>query len=95
MYHVVVCSARTSGSLKENQRRLLQYLSVHPESKVSDIAYTTTARRIHDVFRSSYVGQTSQDLARHISRDLEDTNRVTAKPGGSHSRVVFSLTGQG
>ncbi|KAL9637500.1 MAG: hypothetical protein Q9164_002147 [Protoblastenia rupestris] len=95
MHHVVVCSARTSGSLKENQRRLLQYLSVHPESKVSDIAYTTTARRMHAVFRSSYVGQTSQDLTRHTSRDLEDTKRVTAKPEGSHSRVVFSFTGQG
>ena len=70
-------------------------MSAHPESKVSDIAYTTTARRMHDVLRSSYVARTSQDLARLITRDLEEATRARTKSVRGHSRVVFAFTGQG
>lgn len=93
--HVVVCSGRTSYSLKENQRRLLQYLSSHPKSKMSDVAYTTTARRMHDVFRSSYVASTTQDLAQLVSKDLDDSAMAKSKAVGTRSSVIFAFTGQG
>ena len=94
-YHVVACSARTPYSLKGNKERLLHYLQSDEEVAISDVAYTTTARRMHDVFRSSYVAQTSKDLIRLISNDLEQP--VTAKPKSTSVRnsVVFAFTGQG
>lgn len=94
MWHVVTCSARTPYSLKENQKRLLQHLNTNPSTKISDIAYTTTARRMHDVFRSSYVTKNVKDLAQLITKGLNDTT-TKPKPVGHRSSVVFAFTGQG
>ena len=94
-YHVVACSARTSYSLRANKERLLQYLQSDDDIELSNVAYTTTARRMHDVFRSSYVAQTPKDLIRLISNDLEQPVVAKPKSGSGHSRVVFTFTGQG
>ena len=94
-YHVVACSARTSYSLRANKERLLQYLQSDEDIELSNVAYTTTARRMHDVFRSSYVAQNPKDLIRLISNDLEQPVVAKPKSGSGHSRVVFAFTGQG
>lgn len=94
-YHVVACSARTPYSLKANKERLLQYLQSDEEVAISDVAYTTTARRMHDVFRSSYVAQTTKDLIKQISKDLEQPAAAKPKSASGHSRAVFAFTGQG
>ena len=94
-YHVVACSARTSYSLKANKERLLQYLQSDEDVAISDVAYTTTARRTHNVLRSSYVAQTSKDLIKLISNDLEQPAEAKIKPTSINNRVVFAFTGQG
>ena len=93
--HVVACSARTAYSLQANKERLLQYLQSDEEVAISDVAYTTTARRMHDVFRSSYVAQTSKDLIQLISNDLKQPTVASAKSSSGHNHVVFAFTGQG
>lgn len=50
---------------------------------------------MHDVFRSSYVAQSSKDLIRLISNDLEQPVVAKPKSTSSHNRVVFAFTGQG
>ncbi|KAL9136636.1 MAG: hypothetical protein Q9175_002148, partial [Cornicularia normoerica] len=50
---------------------------------------------MHDVFRSSYVAQTSKDLIRLISNDLEQPTVAKPKSASGHSHVVFAFTGQG
>ncbi len=94
-YHVVACSARTTYSLKANKERLLQYLQSDEDIAISDVAYTTTARRMHDIYRSSYVAQTSKELIKLISNDLEQTAAAKTKPTTGHNRAVFAFTGQG
>ncbi|KAL9064298.1 MAG: hypothetical protein Q9161_008967 [Pseudevernia consocians] len=94
-YHVVVCSARTSYSLKANKERLLHYLQSDEKAVISDVAYTTTARRMHDVLRSSYIAQTSKDLIKFIANDLEQTTVAESKSASGRSHVVFAFTGQG
>lgn len=93
-YHVVACSARTSCSLKANKERVLQYLRSDEEAAISDVAYTTTARRMHDVSRSSYVVQTSKDLIRLISNNLEQPAVAKPKSASGHNRMVFAFTGK-
>ena len=94
-YHVVACSGRTPYSLKANKERLLQYLQSDEDVAISDVAYTTTARRMHQVLRSSYVAQTSKDLIKLISNDLEQPAEAKIKSTSGKNRVVFAFTGQG
>ena len=94
-FHVVTCSARTVYSLKENKQRLLDYLTCHPDTEVSDLAYTTTARRLHDVCRSAYVGQTSEEIVDRLRTDIANANENKAKSSGGQGSVVFAFTGQG
>ncbi|KAI9728586.1 MAG: Type I Iterative PKS [Cirrosporium novae-zelandiae] len=92
-YHIVTCSARTAYSLNENKRRLLDHLASNPNLKISDIAYTTSARRLHDGSRSAYIAQTTKEIIDKLSADLASDNG--AKPSGGYSSVVFAFTGQG
>ena len=94
-YHVVTCSARTSYSLSENKQRLLQYLTSQPNIKLSDLAYTTTARRLHNALRSSYSASTIKDLTRLISADLTEVTEPRSRRGGARGQIVFAFTGQG
>ncbi|MCJ1479554.1 hypothetical protein MMC13_008240 [Lambiella insularis] len=91
--HVVVISARSLTSLKLNKQRMVEYLTSRPETKIADISYTTTARRIHHVFRTAYSAQSTMDLTGLLYNDLQGSKeppRIADKPS-----VVFTFTGQG
>ncbi|KAL6718616.1 hypothetical protein ACLMJK_002850 [Lecanora helva] len=89
-YHIVTCSARTSKSLSSNKARLRDYLRGHRRLKLQDLAYTTTARRMHHDFRSSFAVHSTEQLIENLGAD------VTKSPGpDGFSSVVFAFTGQG
>ena len=91
--HVVVISARSLPSLKLNKQRMVEYLTSHPQTKIADISYTTTARRTHHVFRTVYSVQSLRDLTGLLYNDLQGSKeppRVDDKPP-----VIFTFTGQG
>ena len=91
--HVVVVSARSLPSLKLNKQRMIEYLTSHPQAKLADISYTTTARRTHHVFRTAYPVQSVKDLTDLLSKDLQGSKeppRIADKQS-----VVFTFTGQG
>ncbi len=50
---------------------------------------------MHDIFRSSYVAQTTKDLIRLIDNDLAQTTAAKPKSTSGRDRVVFAFTGQG
>ena len=50
---------------------------------------------MHDIFRSSYVAQTSKELIKLISNDLEQSTAAKPKSTNGQGRVVFAFTGQG
>jgi len=95
LHHTVVCSARTQHSLRDNKKRLLQYLDSHPECRISDVAYTTTARRSHDVLRSSFSVDTTEELARLLALGINEFNDMSTKRADRPTKVVFIFTGQG
>lgn len=94
-YHIVICSARTSGSLLGNQRRLFEFIKAHPETKLSDLSYTTTARRLHHVIRQSYCASTLDDLVQQLSTDLLRGPALPTEPLKTSPLAVFTFTGQG
>ena len=79
----------------ENKQRLVQFLISHPETKLSDLAYTTTARRLHDTLKSSYPVQTTEELVKLITADLTGNSDAKTRRTGGRSSVVFAFTGQG
>ena len=95
LYHIVVCSARTSKSLLENQRRLYEFLKSHPQTKLSDLSYTTTARRLHHIARRSYYTKSLDDLVQQLSADLAKSPTSLGEPPKITPSVVFTFTGQG
>ena len=50
---------------------------------------------MHDVFRSSYVAQSTKDLIKLIASDLEQPATAKPKATSGHSGMVFAFTGQG
>lgn len=92
-HHIIVTSGRTIASLEENRRRLFEHLKVNAEIKLADLAYTTTARRMHHVQRAAYVAKSIQELYIQLERPLNADDKAIAPPAASS--VVFAFTGQG
>ncbi|KAK4042018.1 hypothetical protein C8A01DRAFT_44909 [Parachaetomium inaequale] len=94
-WHVVAVSARTPASLRQNCERLLDFLERYPETKLADLAYTTTARRMHEQLRRAYVGDTIASVVRQLRSDVDkQADMPQAKKPRIPSRV-FLFTGQG
>ncbi|KAI9037691.1 uncharacterized protein KD926_000107 [Aspergillus affinis] len=90
-HHVVACSAHCPASFEQNKRRLLDFLTENPDTNLADLAYTSTARRMHHSLRSAYWGGSTQDIIDGLNRDL---TRGTQADKGTPP-VVFVFTGQG
>ncbi|KAF1969102.1 putative polyketide synthase [Bimuria novae-zelandiae CBS 107.79] len=86
-HHVVAVSGRTQTALEANKTRLREYLIKRPETHLPHLAYTTTARRIHQVQRNAFVANSIPDLLRQLERP--------ASPVANATSVVFTFTGQG
>jgi iterative type I PKS product template protein len=91
--HVVALSAKTAHSLKQNTQRLLDYIESHPETPLQDLAYTTTARRMHHVFRSAYAVENLDQLAQSMKKDLATS--PAPRPTTETTSAIFAFTGQG
>lgn len=89
---MVTVSAKTSFSFKENAKHLLAYITKHPESPIGDISYTTTARRMHHMFREAFAVTSTAEL----KYSLEELVTSTAAPiKTALVDVAFVFTGQG
>ncbi|KAJ0335542.1 hypothetical protein COL922a_009082 [Colletotrichum nupharicola] len=87
--HVVVLSAHTAASHQANKSRLAKWLAANPSVRLEDVAYTTTARRVHQPsFRFSCAASSTKELIQALESDSKPT--ATKK-----SPVIFVFTGQG
>ncbi|OLN87390.1 Conidial yellow pigment biosynthesis polyketide synthase 5 [Colletotrichum chlorophyti] len=91
--HVVALSGRTSISLAGNRQRLLNWLELHPNVKLEDLAYTTTARRMHEPLRVAYVAKSVPELVQQLQDDAVAGEDPKAKP--KPAGRIFLFTGQG
>ncbi|KAK7931568.1 hypothetical protein PG985_002280 [Apiospora marii] len=93
--HTIVTSARTHASHLNNKRRLLVWLRATSNVKIEDLAYTTTARKMHHPIRSALVAATTQEAIAKLEADIEKgTSEVSSSHTGS-AGVVFVFAGQG
>ncbi|MFC5664581.1 acyltransferase domain-containing protein [Kitasatospora misakiensis] len=81
--HLVPVSARTAGALADTCRELSNHVERNADLRVSDLAYTLSARRSHHNHRIALFARTRQDV-------LDGLARVAAgqAAGPSHPEVV-------
>ena len=90
---VVAVSAKTPKAFTQNKERLLTYIESNPETRLQDLSYTTTARRMHhDAYRKAYAVKNLDQLIRSTKKDLFDSPEPAAAPESSY---IFAFTGQG
>ncbi|KAF1962477.1 ketoacyl-synt-domain-containing protein [Byssothecium circinans] len=87
--HVIAISARTQAAHQGNMKNSREWLRANPGARLEDIAYSTTARRMHHSFRFACSATTTEEL---LSK-LETAETATA-PSQS-SPTVFVFGGQG
>jgi iterative type I PKS product template protein len=88
--HVITVSARTKAAYIRNKERMIDWIRANPSVKIENLAYTTTARRMHHPFRFACAATSSQDVLRRL-----ETDETSASTLATTSPVVFMYTGQG
>lgn len=92
-HHVVAVSAKTPKAFVENSRMLLRYITEHPETRLEDIAYTTTGRRMHHELRQGHAVSSLDELSAALRTTL--ANEASPKKAVYKPAPVFLFTGQG
>ncbi|USW59773.1 Putative thioesterase, Acyl transferase domain superfamily, phosphopantetheine binding ACP [Septoria linicola] len=88
--HLVTISGRTATALQANKARLRKFLVENPSVAMGDLAYTTTARRLHHVQREAFVASSVAELCELLAERPSDT-RPSTDPGS----LIFVFTGEG
>jgi iterative type I PKS product template protein len=91
-HHIVTVTGKTSYSILENSKRLLSYLTRNPEVRIEDVAYTTTARRMHHVVRQAHSVTSISELCKSLKIAVS-APRLAKRSVKPH--VIFLFTGQG
>lgn len=88
----ITVTARSISSLKKNINNLIQYLDDHPETTLTSLAYTTTARRIQHNYRVAICVDDITKVKAALQAQLKDTYSPIAMVP---TKTAFTFTGQG
>ncbi|KAK7417367.1 hypothetical protein QQX98_004644 [Neonectria punicea] len=94
-FYLVALSSKTAKSLKGNMEALVDHLESHPETSISDLSYTTTARRTQHSYRVVAVGNDATTVAQALKSKLATIEPKTIPPATKIPKVAFVFTGQG
>ncbi|KAM7203057.1 hypothetical protein V8F33_002405 [Rhypophila sp. PSN 637] len=92
-HHVVTVSAKSQASLQGNKQRLLDFLTANLDTRLEDVAYTSTARRAHHGLRSAFCVASIRELKTVLASSGASGTSMTANK--SQSSIVFVFPGQG
>lgn len=93
--HVISVSAKTKISLANNIERLISYLDENPDARLTDLSYTTTARRYHHTYRIAVVASGLAQLKKELSARLEKADSIKPVGKSDSPPIAFTFTGQG
>lgn len=95
--YLVAITAKSPKSLIGNARSLAAWVQRNPETALSDLSYTTTARRMHHNYRMMLSVENMPSLLDRL-KSLVTQEPAALSPIPSPSKkpsVVFTFTGQG
>ena len=90
--HLISVTAKSSVSMHNNIQNLITYLTQRPTTSLSDLSYTTTARRMQFSIRISVIASSVAELKGHLSSAL---TKQGFKSPTKVSNIIFAFTGQG
>jgi acyl transferase domain-containing protein len=93
--HVVALSAKSKVSLRGNLERFLAYLDKNPAVSLSDLSYSTTARRYHHNHRLAVPTSDVGHLKKQFTSYVQSVDSHKPIPTTGPPSVVFAFTGQG
>ncbi|KAH7564262.1 hypothetical protein BM1_01309 [Bipolaris maydis] len=93
--HVIAVSAKTKTSLRNNINRLLVYLDRNPDVSISDLAYTTTARKYHHSYRVAVSATDLASVKKQLSTQLNKVDSLKPLNKTNPPSMAFVFTGQG
>ncbi|KAH8689371.1 putative polyketide synthase [Talaromyces proteolyticus] len=91
---VVTISAKSLASFGKNIERLLSWIDHNRDFSLADLAYTTTARREHYIYRQGFPVESLSQLRQKLESYIQSSNSpspVSKVP----PQVAFVFTGQG
>lgn len=88
----ITVTARSISSLKKNINNLIGYLDQHPETTLTSLAYTTTARRIQHNYRVAVCVDDITKVKPALQAQLKDSYSPIAMVP---TKTAFTFTGQG
>ncbi|KAK4645321.1 Polyketide synthase [Podospora bellae-mahoneyi] len=91
-HHVVTLTGKSKAAMIRNAERLVGWMERNPETPLSHVAYTTTARKIQHYWRMNVVASDLDEAKSAISTRLKE-NFVPVLP--EQPKVAFMFTGQG
>ena len=89
--HILTLSAKTKTALEANTRTMAHLIQTSEVMSLADLAYTSTARRLHYNFRSSYDAQTIEGLTKTLEQDIANPPQQVRGP----PQILFAFSGQG
>jgi iterative type I PKS product template protein len=91
-HHIVTVTARTRTSLVRNAERLVAWIAEHPNTPLSHVAYSTTARKMQHHWRLNVSGTDLEEVQAAITDRLKE-NFVPKEH--QQPKVAMMFTGQG
>lgn len=76
-------------------RRLVGWLRANPNARIQDVAYSTTARRVHHPIRFAFAASIPQKAISELEAEIERAAAGSAAAKAVPTDVVFVFTGQG
>lgn len=76
-------------------RRLVGWLRANPRARIQDVAYSTTARRVHHPIRFATAASSSQKAIFELEAEIERAAGDSVMAKSAATDVVFVFTGQG
>jgi iterative type I PKS product template protein len=90
--HMITVTAKSKSAMIRNAERLVSWMRENPETPVSHVAYSVTARRIQHYWRMNVAAFDLAEASSAITERLKE-NFVPVLP--EQPRVAFMFTGQG
>jgi iterative type I PKS product template protein len=94
--HVVTISAKTPASLRGNMERLRDFMMASTASvSLADVAYTSTARRLHHPLRKAYAVKSTAELVAKLDKECADSYESGSAASNKAPSIAFAFPGQG
>lgn len=90
--YVITVTAKSKSAIRANTKNLAHFIKRNPHTRLPDLSYTTTARRIQHNYRIAFSCDSLSKASDILTSKLEDA--IEPVPSVSPT-VAFAYTGQG